>query len=167
MYLYIIYIYIHTCSPKCIKQHKIIISMKSTKEWGWRWEVWAVDLHNTNKITLTPVLSNNYVPAIDDSSITTNRKLKISTWLEQVFNSGRTQPHYPWASSSVELSWALLPPVERDQWEESWGEWGMMTSHRGNRTQGVKVTAGERKERKRHRLLTWKMAQRRRRRARV
>lgn len=24
----------------------------------------------------------------------------------------------------MELSWALLPPVEPDQWEESWGEWG-------------------------------------------
>lgn len=45
-------------------------------------EMRRVALHNTEN-TLTPVLSKNYVPAIDDLFIKTKTKL-IYTWLEQV-----------------------------------------------------------------------------------
>lgn len=66
---YIIYKY----SPKSIKQHKIIIQWKARE--GMEMEMRSVSkgsTQQTNKITLTPVLPNNYVPAIDDSSIKTN-----------------------------------------------------------------------------------------------
>ena len=44
------------------------------------------------------------------------------------FDRGQEELHYPWASSSVELSQALLSPKEQRQWEECvWWDGGGIT----------------------------------------
>lgn len=50
---------------------------------------------STHKITLTPVLSKNYVPAIDDLFIKTNKKTNKSILSWSRFYSGQSDPHYP------------------------------------------------------------------------
>lgn len=69
-------------------------------------------------------------------------------------HSRRADLCYPWASSSVELSWALLPPVEPDQWEES----EMMSPrysgiHKTNGGKSAKKTA-----QKRQRTTFWRVS---------
>lgn len=73
LYSYVFFYIIYKYSPKSIKQHKIIIQWKARE--GMEMEMRSVSkgsTQQTNKITLTPVLPKNYVPAIDDSSIKTN-----------------------------------------------------------------------------------------------